>query len=204
MLTPPYKDTPAKSYILCNHKVVQILLESLGEKFQITSKMIELIAENEYHQYDVLELLLQQRCSEIPIPEGLIEALLDKELGNCISLLCSERGDAIQLTESLLEFAARESQSLWDWILWESNRDIQLTERVVEGVASNECGDEMLRKLLEEYGDAIQVTERVVEAAAENASNGKEILEFLLDERGQDIYISERIMEAATRNTRKV
>jgi hypothetical protein len=188
----------------CNRKVVQILLESPGEKFQITSKMIELIAENEYHQYDVLELLLQQRCSEIPIPEGLIEAFLDKELDNCISLLiCSKKGDAIQLTERLLEFAARKSQSLWDWILWESNRDIQLTERVVEGVASNECGDEMLRKLLEEYGDAIQVTERVVEAAAENASNGKEILEFLLDERGQDIYISERIMEAATRNTKE-
>jgi hypothetical protein len=187
----------------CNHNVVQILLEKPGESFQVTLKMIKLIAENEYYQYDILKLL-QERCSEIPNSEGLIEALLDKEFNNCISLLIrSERGDAIQLTERLLEWAARKSKWLWDWILWESNRDVQLTERVVEGVASNECGDEMLQKLIDEHGEAIQVTERVVEAAAENASKGKEILEFLLDERGQDIYISERIMEAATRNTKE-
>ena len=187
----------------CDSNVVLLLLQKPGNRFQITSRMIESIAKNEYHRYDVLELLLQERCSEIPITEGVVEAFLDKEMGSSILLLLlSERGEVIQLTERLLEFAARKSQTLWDWILWESDREIQLTERVVEGVASNEWGDAMLRKLLGEYGDAIQITERVLEAAVENASEGEEIVEFLLDERGDNIYISERIMEAAARNSK--
>lgn len=88
----------------CNHNIVKILLEKPGEKFQITSKMIELIAENTYHRSDILRLLLQQRYSQMPKPEDLIEALLDKEFENGILLLlCSEQGDLIQLTERLLE-----------------------------------------------------------------------------------------------------
>jgi hypothetical protein len=187
----------------CGSNLVRLLLQKQGDKIRITYKMMEAAAKNRRNGHDVLQLLLREPGNEICITEDLMDAAMGNDWGRKGSiqiLLLAEKGEEIQVTENMMEFAAREAQDLWLW-LFRSDRNIQVTERVVEAAVSNRyCGDSSLKGLLRDYGANIQITERVLEAAARNPDKATSILEFLLRERGDDIYISERIMEAAVQN----
>ena len=193
----------------CNVDTVRLLLQLQGAgRVQVTPEIVASVARNPtWNQPEtILQLLIQERKTELRLTEKVIEAAIAKTDGSFLHSLLSgvaEPGERIPCLERVVLFAAGAYQHpLWNWLFNDSDQDIQVTGRVLERVAVNgRSGDSMLRELCREYGDQIRITESVLAAAAKNPERGLAILKWLLRERGDDICITERVIEAAVTNT---
>ncbi|KAH6856920.1 hypothetical protein B0I37DRAFT_351938 [Chaetomium sp. MPI-CAGE-AT-0009] len=192
----------------CTVDTVRPLLQIQGPgRVRITPEMVVSAAGNPTwgQPIEILELLIQERKMELQLTEKVLDAAMRANCNflHCLLVGILNPGERVPCLERVVFFAAGESQyPLWDWLLQDSNQEIQVTEAVLERIAGNESsGHSMLRELCREYDYEVHITERVLEAAAKNPRQGFAILRWLFDEQADNICITERVVETAAANT---
>lgn len=68
-------------------------------------------------------------------------------------------------------------------------------------VSNRECGEKVLKVLLDRHRSDIRITEDVVKTAARNPRCGQQVITLLLD-RCHDVFITEEMIRSANKNTR--
>jgi len=121
-------------------QVMMLLLKELGDKAEITEKVMKAAAGNYESGKEVMTLLLDQRGDDVKITEEMVKTAAEnygsgKEV---MMLLLDRRGD-----------------------------DIKITDKIVQTIALS-FTYEVMKLLLDRRGDDIKITKEVVKAAAGN------------------------------------
>ncbi|KAM3510449.1 hypothetical protein MY11210_005902 [Beauveria gryllotalpidicola] len=98
------------------------------------------------------------------------------------------------------EYTPRQKAEQWGIVaeIWRKGGDnVMIAEDVATHIVQN-LGAELMRVLLDRYGDDIVITAKVAEAAAESPG-GEEVLCLVLDRYGNDVVINEDLVVAAAR-----
>jgi hypothetical protein len=152
---------------------------------------------------ELMALLLDQRGSEVPITDALIEAAMSNECHavEMIMLLLDKQESNVTLTEAIVRAAATNRESgneAMVALLERPQPDIALTEETIE-VFVRDFDDNVMDALVAARNDTIAVTETIIKAAIANKKYGSRILETLLDRRETDLITTSEIVETLAR-----
>ncbi|KAI1740028.1 heterokaryon incompatibility protein-domain-containing protein [Xylaria scruposa] len=108
--------------------------------------------------------------------------------------------DSLSITEDdIHQIANSFDRELMQFLLDRRGSEIQITDSVLEAAARNRYfSSEMIRLLLDRCGDQLIVTEGVFVAAATHLYRGNTLIRLLLDRRGDQITITERLLKAVS------
>lgn len=151
----------------------------------------------------LVELLIQKRRELEISEEGIAEIAknFDKE---AVELLLDQQPNA-PLTEKVIQAAAGNWQGMeLISLLIDRQRDFQVTEDVLQAAAGNKVnGKQILKLLLDRYGENIPIPSRVLKAAIMNESSGEEMAILLLKKARGGIAITEEDVIAVLENGKR-
>ncbi|KAH7011217.1 hypothetical protein EDB80DRAFT_640557 [Ilyonectria destructans] len=151
--------------------VVRLLVNQGQQEMTITEEVVEIAAENWDSGEAVIRLLIEGRKGRIAITDEAVASIARNFGGKMMGFLLDRRGDAIDITEE-----------------------------VVEAAVGNERSAEVLKVLLDRREDKVVITEEVVEMAAGNENNGEALMELLLDRPREKITMTEGAMASLERS----
>ncbi|KAI4154500.1 MAG: hypothetical protein LQ340_001657 [Diploschistes diacapsis] len=153
----------------------------------------------------VLEVLLKhERVLALTVTGGEVRFIARFQHFRMMKLLLDRRGTDVQITEEVVEAAARNDKNgreIMTLLLDRRGADVQITEKVVVAAAGSwGSGKDVMTLLLDRRGADVQITEKVAVAAAGNNESGKDVMTLLLDRRGADVQITKEVVVAAAEN----
>ncbi|KAK1654096.1 heterokaryon incompatibility protein-domain-containing protein [Colletotrichum phormii] len=182
---------------------LRLLLDRRYREVVITEKIIEAAAGNRKSGAQIIELLLDGRTI-IDVTESFLVALFSNFNSNCLKLLLDRRGGEVNITDKVVEAAARNRESgaqIIELLLDRRGGEVNITDKVVEDATRNrESGAQIIELLLDRRGGEVNITDKIVEDATRNRESGAQIIELLLDRRGGEVNITDKVVEDATRN----
>ena len=144
----------------------------------------------------VLEEILKH--TKLKVTEALVKSAAKWGKGT-MSVLLSQRGDDVKITEEVLKAAVEgsEGKGVIELLLQRRGDEVKITEEVLKAVGGFR-GREIMELLLQKRGHEVKITEEVLKAAA-RGYRGIEVMELLLQERGDEIK-TEDVLEAAMKS----
>lgn len=172
----------AAANLTSGRALMEQLLHRLGAQVQPTEDVLEAAAQNDKCGFDIVEMLLLEHADTAHVTTKVVKAALRNERCglNIIELLLHERCH-VRITEEMI-VAAVESQHATRFLtlLLDKVGSSQITDRVVESAARNAShGKEIMRLLVDKYGEEIPISEDVKRATAEKSETGGQIMELL-------------------------
>jgi hypothetical protein len=148
---------------------------------------------------DVAYLLLED--SKIQIPNDVLEKAAANNKPSVIKLLLDRKGDAVKVTDSVVQVAAANQESgvtiMKLLIEWRS-KEINITNEVMQNAARNgKSGLEIIKHLvdfLDRGGHEVTITGKVLESAAANLSSGLDIIQYLIGRKDIAVRITPRVL----------
>ncbi|KAF4212499.1 hypothetical protein CNMCM8980_000915 [Aspergillus fumigatiaffinis] len=188
-----------------DENMITLLLARRGNQTQVVQEVIKAAAQDYKIQRVFVVDILNRLEQETPtLTRRILSGIRTFHLASVIKLL-REKGDQIQITETVLKAAAENSNSgkaITKFLLSQQRNQFQITEELLSAAAQNQRdGKDIIGLLLHYQGDNIHVTEGVLKAASENTRNGVEIIKLLLDHQGDHTQITKDVLEAAAGNT---
>lgn len=179
----------------CGATVLEFLLKRRGDEIKITERVVEWAA---YHgSAETMSLLLDELGSEFQITEAIMKSVTNNER-DVLALLLQRSGHEVKITEAVLKEAMGTSYSETLSLLLDHSNGIHITDEMVQDVAKNLQGSEIMRLLFEKRGHGITITEDLVKAAIGNRNYKPEIIFLMLDR--YEYNITEGIIKAAVGN----
>ncbi|PWY72447.1 hypothetical protein BO94DRAFT_589600 [Aspergillus sclerotioniger CBS 115572] len=189
-----------------------LFVEPRGQDIRIDERIVIAAASNRHYGLELMTILLDQFGGEgvaaVPINEQVLAITLKNEEhgSDILELLLKTRGADVQIYPRIRELLASTHSiaSRAVEILLEARLgEISLDENFIAGFAKhatvNDCGADVMRRLLSRQEHRAQVSERVLCTAAKQGIylSSVEILGVLLGDCGADFPLGENVMLAA-------
>ncbi|ETS79964.1 hypothetical protein PFICI_07493 [Pestalotiopsis fici W106-1] len=177
---------------------VQNLLEKRKDTIHITEMAIIAAAGSYYYGPQVMNALLGATRDEVDITEGVIMAVVGNRRSGqeVLEVLLKKTAPKSYITNSVISLVAKcfDAHAV-ELLLEKIPDDIQLTEEVLKGAASNgRDGQQVLEVLLGKSGNQIHhITEQVVRTAARNFHSGQQVMELILSKRADGVRITDQV-----------
>jgi hypothetical protein len=139
------------------------------------------------------------------IKEGLSKAAAENEFYGVavMTLLLGRRGDALMITNDVVEKAVRNPRcgaELMELLLSRMVGFFNTGDLLKAAAENSESGSALLRMLLTSASSGVAITEAVIETALSNLSIEREVVTLLFSRRTTKVPVTEAIVRAAIRN----
>ena len=126
---------------------------------------------------------------EISVTEEIMQAAASSDSVPTMELLLDRQGEDVKITKLVLKIAAIRSFEMKKLLFDRSRGRINVTEGIVQAVASNGaiC---TLEILLDRHGQDLIITEKLLEKAGRNTM--PKCFGLLLDRRGEDVNVTKK------------
>ncbi|KAJ4303376.1 hypothetical protein N0V90_002269 [Kalmusia sp. IMI 367209] len=149
-------------------KELVVLFLRLGDRVEITEKVVEAAGRNRIQGIEIMELLLKLGSDRFVITEALVAEIARNFDQETMSLFLNTQGDKIKITEEVFKAAVH-------------NRRTK--------------GREIIALFLERRPDEVKITENVFKEVLRNNKRGKEIIPFHLRQQGNEVKIIKKMIE---------
>ncbi|QYS99703.1 NACHT domain-containing protein [Trichoderma simmonsii] len=173
--------------------VIDLLLESQCN-FEITAKLVALVADDRESGQDVMEIILRKVNTDIS--EETMIAIVAGFGTETMNLVLNTRDD-VKITSEVLAAAITKEHSekgMVDLLLEQSGQDTPIPDEVIGLIARNGWRDTMT-VLLNRWGDKIVLTDRILEKMRKHFDDG--IIELFFDQQRDQITITEGLVKIA-------
>ena len=184
----------------CGFELTKLLLDRRHEAgIPITDNVLRCALEDSTFSEEILRLLFERCNEDIHIGPSFfaeldrIDSYFPQNYYSGIDVILMERATELPVDDYSVAFWARHASSkALDFVL-QTRADIRITEQTLSAAASNICGADMIRLLIDRREPDTQISETILLAAAEN-KHGEEILRLLLDKLDPAAAMTERMI----------
>ncbi|PWY91628.1 hypothetical protein BO94DRAFT_574028 [Aspergillus sclerotioniger CBS 115572] len=183
------------------HILIDVLLdrkEKMGVK--VTEKLLTDVLLNGYCGNEIVHLVLKICDADIKLTPSLMKALLSAPHTDAAMAVLKRRVNDIMLDEGCIGAFAQGKKEAMELLLQERGQDIQVTQSVLITAARFTHDPQTVRLLLNRREPGTEINKGVLLAAAKNTSKGTDIMNMLLDECGQDTIIDEEVIQEIAYN----
>ena len=162
--------------------LVELLLRRFGSQVQPAEAVLEAAAQNDQCGFDIVEMLLLERADAAQVTPSVVKAASRNErCGLEILEVLFHARCRVRITEEMI-VAGVESQQPTKFLTLLLDRigSSQITDRVVHSAARNAShGADIMRLLLDRFGDGIIISKDAKRAIAKEGETGARIVELL-------------------------
>ncbi|KAK5659993.1 hypothetical protein OQA88_13459 [Cercophora sp. LCS_1] len=182
--------------------MIQIVLDHAdGEDVEVTQEVLEAVAGQILGVQGLLVMLVDRYGLESLFNSGLVEAVASHGMPDLMKHLIKQCPDLVQITDRVVEAAARNPTGYMLGYILASKRGRKLGISQGTVTTAVATGADVLKVLLNKRGSEVQITEDLVCIAAGHETDSVASMELLLERRPRDVEIALRVAAAAACNT---
>jgi hypothetical protein len=174
--------------------------DQIEQRLPITED--QLICAGYLFNLNLLTFLLKSKACIVDITEKVVIDAVEAQTSPLVvlSLLLEHRGDQVQITDRVVEAAARgpHAKDVMSLLLEQRGDEITITEEVVKFAVENKDASgaacDVMSLLLQRRGEEIRITKELLEAAAGNRWSGPQVVSILLEQQRDGIEITQKVM----------